>query len=58
MGTTEEIFQLDGGRQLLLERLKRLVTEGAIASAVDFSMRADIQSGPLALFVSKEFSSL
>ena len=57
MGTTEEIFQLDGGQQLLMERLKRLVTEGAIALAVDFSMRADIKSGPLTLFVSKEFSS-
>jgi len=45
MGTTDEIFQLDGSRQHLM---KRLVTEEAIASVVDFSIRAEIQSGLLA----------
>jgi len=34
MGTTDEIFQLDGGRQHLMERFKRLGTEGAIASII------------------------
>ena len=56
MGTTEEIFQQEGGRQYLMEKLNSLVTEGDIAAAVYFSMRADIPSGPLAFFVSRELS--
>ena len=31
----------------------RLVTEGAFASVVDFSIHAEIQSGPFALITSK-----
>jgi len=40
-----------------MERLKRLGTEGAIASAVDFSMHAEIQSGPFALLTSKDLQT-
>ena len=58
MGTTEETFQLEGGRQQRMEKLKSLVTEGAITSAVDFNMRADTPSGPLAFDVSIDLSKL
>ena len=56
METTEEIFQQEGGRQYLIEKLNNLVTEGVIASAVYFNMQAYIPSGPLAFFVSRELS--
>ena len=58
MGTTEETFQLEGGRQQQMEKLKSLVTEGAITSAVDFNMRADTPSDPLAFDVSIDLSKL
>ena len=37
-----------------MEELNNFVTDGAIASAVAFSMRADIPSGPLAFDVSND----
>ena len=39
IGTNEEIFQLEGGQQHLMEELNIFVTDGAIASAVAFSTR-------------------
>ena len=56
MGTTDEIFQLEGGRQHLIEELNNLVTEGAITSAVAFNMRAKIPSDPLAFGASSDLS--
>ena len=56
-GTTEETFQHEGGRQHVIEWLKSLVIDGAISSAVDFSILADMSSGPLAFDVSKDFSN-
>ncbi len=58
IGTTDDIFQLEGGRPHAIEQLNSFVSEGAIASAVDFNMRAEIPSRPLALDVSSDLSSL
>ena len=57
MGTIDDTFQLAGGRPLVMEALNNLVSDGAIALAVDLSMRAEIPSGPLALDVSRDFSN-
>jgi len=38
----------------IIEELNNFVTDGAIASAVAFSMQADIPSGPLAFDVSND----
>ena len=38
--------------------MERLVTEGTIALAVDFSMRAEMPSGPFAFDVSNAFNNL
>ena len=51
MGTNDDAFLLDGSRQHMVERLTNLVTDGIIALAVNFSMRAEMPSGPFA-FVS------
>lgn len=57
METTEEIFQLEGGWQHLIEKLNSLVTEGVIASVVYFKHAGRFPSGPLAFFVSREVVS-
>ncbi len=56
MGTTDEIFQLAGGLPHMMEQLNSFVRDGAIAVAVDLSIRAEIPSGPLALDTSKRLS--
>ena len=56
-GTTEETFQHEGGQQHVIEWLKSLVIDGAISSAVNFIILADMSSGPLAFDVSKNFSN-
>ncbi len=54
MGTTLEHFHAVGGWPDCIERLNGLVTEGAIAPAVYFNMRAEIPSWPLALAVLRD----
>ena len=53
MGTTEDVFQALGSLPVVIERLKNLVSTGAILTAVDFNILADILSGPFALLVSR-----
>jgi len=57
MGTRKEVFQLVGGRPHAMEQLKIFVSDGAIALAVDFNIRAEIPSGPFALVISRDLSS-
>ena len=57
MGTTEDCFQLAGGRPHTMEWLNSFVSEGVIAVAVDLSIRAEMPSGPLALDTSRHLSS-
>jgi len=40
-----------------MEQLNNFVSDGAIALAVDFNMRAEIPSGLLALVISRDLSS-
>ena len=51
-----EFFQLVGGWQHLMEALNSLVIDGEMASAVNYSICADIPSCLLAFFVSKDLS--
>ena len=53
MGTTEDVFQARGSLPVVIERLKNLVSTGAMLTAVDFNILADILSGPFALLVSR-----
>ncbi len=52
--TTEGVFQLLRKRPRLMEILNSLVRDGAMLSAIHLSILADIRSGPLTLFVSKD----
>ena len=52
MGTTRDIFQLEGKEQLVIERLKSLTSTGAKLHATPLSILAEIPSGPLDLVVS------
>ena len=58
IGTTLAIFHLDGGLPQVMEWLNRLVIKGAIALAVDFSIVADMPSGPFALDTSSDCNIL
>ena len=58
IGTTVAIFQIDGGLPQVMEWLNRLVIKGAIALAVDFSIVADMPSGPFALDTSSDCNIL
>ena len=51
-------FQLDGKVLALSDRLKSLVSIGAMHSAESFNNRALIRSSPMALLVFKVFSCL
>ena len=56
-GTTFDIFHRTGKQPDWIERLKSLVTEGAILEAVAFSIRAETPSGPFDFVVSRVFSN-
>ena len=51
IGTTRDVFQLDGNEQLVIERLKSLTSTGARLHATPLSILAEIPSGPLDLVV-------
>ena len=51
IGTTSDCFQVAGICPEWIDILNSLVMEGAIAEAVDFSIRAEMPSFPLALVV-------
>ena len=52
IGTTKDVFQALGNLPEVIERFNNLVNTGAILTAVDFNILADILSGPFALLVS------
>ena len=49
IGTTLDVFQLEGIEQLLIERLKSFTSTGARLHAPPLSILAEISSGPLDL---------
>ena len=53
MGTTTYLFHSVGTCPSLIERLKSLVTDGAMLVAVCLSIVADTSSGPVALDTSR-----
>ena len=52
IGTTDDVFQELGSLPVVIERFNNLLSTGAILTAVDFNILADILSGPFALLVS------
>ena len=52
IGTTQDVFQLEGKEQLVIERLKSLTSTGAKLQATPLSILAEIPSGPLDFVVS------
>ena len=56
-GTIFDIFHRTGKHPDWIERLKSLVTEGAILEAVVFSVRAETPSGPFDFVVSRVSSN-
>ena len=54
IGTIVDLFHIICSRQRERDRLKSLVTDGVMLVAVNFSILADIPSGPLDLLVSKD----
>ena len=52
IGTIREVFQLEGTKQVVIERLKSLVNTGVRLHATPFSIFADMPSGPFDLVVS------
>ena len=52
IGTTRDVFQLEGKKQLVIDRLKSLTSTGAKLHATPLSIFAEIPSGPLDLVVS------
>ena len=54
IGTIRDVFQLEGTKQVVIERLKSLVNTGVRMHATPFSIFADIPSGPFDLVVSSE----
>ena len=53
MGTILASFQTFGKRPFEIERLSSFASDGAILGAVDFSMRPEMPSRPLALDTSR-----
>ena len=53
MGTTTDLFHSVGTCPSLIDRLKSLVTDGAMLVAVCLSIIADTSSGPVALDTSR-----
>ena len=56
IGTTADFSKLKGVFPHAMEWLKSLVTDGAMASAVDFNIREEMSSRPLAFEMSSNWS--
>jgi len=56
IGTTADFFQIEGGLPHAMEWLKSLVTDGAMVCAVDFNIREEMPSRPLAFEMSSDWS--
>ena len=56
IGTTADFFQIEGGLPHAIEWLKSLVTDGAMVCAVDFTIREEMPSRPLAFKMSSAWS--
>ena len=56
MGTTDDFFHAEGRMPVVKDKLKSLVSEGAMLYAVLFSILADIPSRPVALVGSRATS--
>ena len=46
MGIIDAIFQGEGIETVVIDKLKSLVTKGAMGAAVNFNICADMLSGP------------
>ena len=56
IGTTADFFQIEGGLPHAMEWLKSLVTDGAMVRVVDFNIREEMPSRPLAFEISSDWS--